>query len=70
MRSRLQLMAVLGFVAVGVGCGVVWAQIPAVVTLPVNDGRRVELKDMAGLFTVRCTTIRSKALNAAYSLGT
>ena len=43
----MRLMVVLCFVASGVGVEA-WAQIPAVVTLAVNDGRRVELKDSAG----------------------
>ena len=45
MRRWQRLMVVLCFVAAS---GVSRAQIPAVVTLAVNDGRRVELADSAG----------------------
>ena len=44
MRRWQRLMVVLCFVAAS---GVSRAQIPAVVTLAVNDGRRVELADSA-----------------------
>jgi Pro-kumamolisin, activation domain len=46
MRRWERLMVGLCFAAAVSGA---WAQIPAVVTLPVNDGRRVELKESAGL---------------------
>ena len=48
MGSWARGMVVLGFVAAGVGASA-WAQIPAVVTRAVDDGRRVELKDSAGV---------------------
>ena len=42
----MRLMVALCFAAAAVVGA--WAQIPAVVTLPVNDGRRVDLRDSAG----------------------
>jgi len=47
MGRLARLMVAVCFVAVGGGASA-WAQIPAVVTLAVDDGRRVELKDSAG----------------------